>query len=117
MNERIETIVSGRVQVVMYRDFATRKARGLGLVGEVKNLPDGTVRVVAEGARTPYVRRPSRGTHERKDDYSSRDHRSRSRYGHFIRVFDRKLESLEGGSRISHESFFMGIRTRVCRTQ
>ena len=49
MNERIEAIVSGRVQLVMYRDFATRKARGLGLVGEVKNLGDGTVRVVAEG--------------------------------------------------------------------
>jgi len=49
--ERLEAIVSGRVQLVMYRDFATRKARGLGLVGEVRNLPDGTVRVVAEGPR------------------------------------------------------------------
>ena len=49
--ERIEAIVSGRVQLVMYRDFATRKARSLGLVGEVQNLPDGTVRVVAEGER------------------------------------------------------------------
>lgn len=51
MNERkrIECIVSGRVQMVMYRDFATRKARRLGLVGEVANLPDGTVRVIAEG--------------------------------------------------------------------
>lgn len=35
--------------MVMYRDFATRKARGLGLVGEVTNLSDGTVRVIAEG--------------------------------------------------------------------
>ncbi len=49
MNERLEAIVSGRVQMVMYRDFAMRKARSLKLVGEVKNLPDGTVRVVAEG--------------------------------------------------------------------
>lgn len=49
MNERIEAIVSGRVQVVMYRDFTCRNARALGLVGEVKNLPDGTVRVIAEG--------------------------------------------------------------------
>lgn len=48
--ERIEAIVSGRVQMVMYRDFAQRKARGLKLVGEVENLPDGTVRVIAEGA-------------------------------------------------------------------
>jgi acylphosphatase len=52
MNERLEAIVSGRVQMVMYRDFACRKARGLGLVGEVKNLSDGTVRVIAEGPRT-----------------------------------------------------------------
>lgn len=51
MNERIEAVVSGRVQGVMYRDFTCRTARGLQLVGEVKNLPDGTVRVVAEGPR------------------------------------------------------------------
>jgi acylphosphatase len=44
-------IVSGRVQLVMYRDFAQRKARGLGVVGTVKNLPDGTVEVVAEGEK------------------------------------------------------------------
>jgi acylphosphatase len=49
MNERLEAIVSGRVQLVMYRDFAQRKARGLKLVGEVTNLADGTVRVIAEG--------------------------------------------------------------------
>ena len=48
----MEAIVSGRVQLVMYRDFATRKARGLGLVGEVENLSDGTVRVIAEGEQT-----------------------------------------------------------------
>lgn len=35
----------------MYRDFAQRKARGLRLSGEVQNLTDGTVRVVAEGPR------------------------------------------------------------------
>jgi len=49
--ERIEAIVSGRVQMVMYRDFVCRSARSLALVGEAKNLPDGTVRVVAEGSR------------------------------------------------------------------
>lgn len=41
--------VYGRVQMVMYRDFAARKARGLGLKGYVKNLPDGTVEAVAQG--------------------------------------------------------------------
>lgn len=51
MHERLEAIVSGRVQLVMYRDFAQRKARKLKLVGEVQNLPNGTVRVIAEGPR------------------------------------------------------------------
>lgn len=49
--ERIEATVSGRVQMVMYRDFVCRNARKLGLVGEVENLLDGTVRVIAEGNR------------------------------------------------------------------
>jgi len=35
--------------MVMFRDFAKRKARGLGLAGFVKNGADGSVRVVAEG--------------------------------------------------------------------
>lgn len=43
--------VRGRVQMVMYRDYASRKARGLGLAGYVKNLPDGSVEVVAQGER------------------------------------------------------------------
>lgn len=49
--ERLTAIISGRVQVVMYRDFCCRHARALGLAGSVENLPDGTVRVIAEGAR------------------------------------------------------------------
>lgn len=51
MHERLEAIVSGRVQLVMYRDFVQRKARGLSLTGFVRNLPDGTVQVIAEGPR------------------------------------------------------------------
>jgi acylphosphatase len=51
MPERIEAIISGRVQGVMFRDFACRKARGLKLTGEAQNLRDGTVRVIAEGPR------------------------------------------------------------------
>ena len=35
--------------MVMFRDFACRKARSLGLSGTVQNLSDGSVRVVAEG--------------------------------------------------------------------
>ncbi len=49
MQKRLECQVSGRVQLVMFRDFAQRKASRLGLVGTVKNNPDGSVSVVAEG--------------------------------------------------------------------
>jgi acylphosphatase len=37
------------VQGVLFRDFTRRLGRKLGLVGTVENLPDGTVKVVAEG--------------------------------------------------------------------
>lgn len=47
--QEIQCIVSGRVQLVMYRDFATRSARSLGLTGYVKNLPDGRVEALAQG--------------------------------------------------------------------
>ena len=49
MFKEIEGFVRGRVQGVMYRDFARRTGRGLGLKGTVENLPDGRVRVVAQG--------------------------------------------------------------------
>lgn len=50
-NEHMECRVTGRVQMVMYRDFAQRKARKLGLLGFVRNNDDGSVTVVAEGVR------------------------------------------------------------------
>lgn len=49
MQKRLECTISGRVQMVMFRDFVTRKARSRGIVGTVKNNPDGTVSVIAEG--------------------------------------------------------------------
>ncbi len=49
MKKRVHLIVSGRVQLVMYRDFARRKSRRFGVTGFVKNLPDNTVELVAEG--------------------------------------------------------------------
>ena len=49
MFKRIECKITGRVQMVMYRDFACRKARSLQLQGIVKNNADGSVAVIAEG--------------------------------------------------------------------
>ena len=47
----IECIITGRVQMVMFRDFACRRARRLGLSGTVQNLPDSSVRVIAQGEK------------------------------------------------------------------
>jgi len=43
--------VSGRVQGVFFRDTTRRRAVSLGLVGWVKNLPDGRVEALFVGAR------------------------------------------------------------------
>ncbi len=47
----LRAVVSGRVQGVFYRMFVLREAKGLGLCGSVRNLPDGRVEVTAEGER------------------------------------------------------------------
>ena len=46
---RMRAIVKGIVQGVGYRFFVEDRAYELGLTGYVRNLPDGTVEVVAEG--------------------------------------------------------------------
>jgi acylphosphatase len=47
--KRIQMVVRGRVQGVFFRASAQREARQLGLTGWVKNRPDGSVEIVAEG--------------------------------------------------------------------
>ena len=47
----IEALIRGRVQLVMFRDFARRNADRLGRFGFVRNSPDGTVTVVAQGGK------------------------------------------------------------------
>lgn len=49
--ERLHAVIRGSVQGVGFRYFIQRKARQLGLRGWVRNNDDGTVELVAEGAR------------------------------------------------------------------
>jgi acylphosphatase len=47
----VTATVHGLVQGVFFRHHTRLRASELGLTGTVENLPDGTVRVVAQGAR------------------------------------------------------------------
>jgi acylphosphatase len=49
--EQLHAIVHGRVQGVSFRFYTVAQANTLKLTGWVRNLPDDTVEVVAEGAR------------------------------------------------------------------
>jgi acylphosphatase len=53
MQKTISITVSGKVQGVNYRASARDIARELGLLGYVKNLPDGNVYLVATGEEEP----------------------------------------------------------------
>lgn len=48
---RLDVAIRGRVQGVGYRVFVLREALWLGLDGFVSNEADGSVHVIAEGAR------------------------------------------------------------------
>ena len=50
MTERAHVHVSGLVQGVSFRWYAIQHARRLGVGGWVRNLPDGQVEAVFEGA-------------------------------------------------------------------
>jgi acylphosphatase len=49
MIKRIQIRINGRVQGVYYRKSAQQKARELSLKGFVRNEPDGSVYIEAEG--------------------------------------------------------------------
>jgi len=49
--QQIECVVSGRVQGVAFQAYVQDAATALGITGYVKNLPDGTVFVCAQGER------------------------------------------------------------------
>lgn len=46
----VRMTVSGRVQGVFFRAKTKKMAESLGLKGQVKNLPDGTVEIIAQGS-------------------------------------------------------------------
>jgi acylphosphatase len=47
---RRRVVVTGQVQGVFYRDSCRREARARSVAGWVRNLPDGSVEAVFEGA-------------------------------------------------------------------
>jgi len=55
-SERCRVLYSGMVQGVGFRWRVVDAARGIAVTGYVKNLPDGRVELVAEGARADVER-------------------------------------------------------------
>ena len=53
--KQMKIIFSGRVQGVGFRYAVCRVAEGFAVAGHVRNLPDGCVEVVAEGAEQELV--------------------------------------------------------------
>jgi acylphosphatase len=47
--KQVQLFVRGRVQGVYFRASTQREAKRLGLTGWVKNRPDGSVEILAEG--------------------------------------------------------------------
>lgn len=47
----ISITISGKVQGVFYRQSAKQKAIELNIGGEIRNMPDGSVAIIATGTR------------------------------------------------------------------
>ena len=53
MKRRLRLSIAGRVHGVCYRMRAADAGQRLGITGWVRNRPDGTVEIVAEGEEAP----------------------------------------------------------------
>lgn len=51
MTERVQISVRGKVQEVLFRQTAKARGEKLNVVGWVRNEPDGSVLIVAEGEK------------------------------------------------------------------
>jgi acylphosphatase len=51
MTKTISIFVSGKVQGVFYRQSTREKAMAIGINGQVRNLPDGRVHIIATGSK------------------------------------------------------------------
>ncbi|MDO8570101.1 MAG: acylphosphatase [Candidatus Daviesbacteria bacterium] len=51
MVKHLNIIITGRVQGVFFRHFSEREAQKLDIKGLVKNLPDGSLYIEAEGEK------------------------------------------------------------------
>src|SRR3989338_7662741 len=71
---RAHVFYSGRVQGIGFRFLSEKMAADLGLVGWVKNLPDGRVEILCEGPKEKieaflqHVRQSSLGSYIKKAD-------------------------------------------------
>ncbi len=52
MLQTISIIVKGKVQGVFFRQSTSEKARELGITGTVRNLPDGSVAIIATAEKS-----------------------------------------------------------------
>jgi len=51
MLQTISITVKGKVQGIFYRQSAKELAHQLGISGQIKNLPDGNVQIIATGTK------------------------------------------------------------------
>ncbi len=85
---RIHLIIEGRVQGVWFRDSTRREAVSLGVFGWVRNRPDGTVEVLAEGPEDQVGKLTSWCNHGPPAASVSQVHESREKWQGEFKVFD-----------------------------